>query len=359
LLLVFSFASAAQSSDQGYPTAVTENVVHGRIRARDVGDARLTTYYYTFSGEQGDLFVNIVTTNLNGSIDVFTADALKPLTKVMVYADLSQSETGRVIYLRKPEKLILRVEGRSPNDEAGEFQIKFAGTFVAGVSNENEPPVPKVTGVAQNDSGVRVNSVGTIVEVIPKVKPTPKAERTVAEKEPQPKETKQVDEPKAADEVKADVKAEKSDIVNETTEKPAESARSVEVSEPKNETPRKSAANPTTSANRRNRTKAPAVKTSESVNKPAEQPTKTDDDATSATTKRPPKVIVTDSVPKAEANPLANVHLVILFKDGTKVERPMTEVERFTVDQRTLTVLGTNGRTSKFSMLEVASVSIR
>src|SRR6185369_12452758 len=102
LLLVLSFASAAQSSDQGYPTAVTENVVHGRIRARDVGDARLTTYYYTFSGEQGDLFVNIVTTNLNGSIDVFTADALKPLTKVIVYADLSQSETGRVIYLRKP-----------------------------------------------------------------------------------------------------------------------------------------------------------------------------------------------------------------------------------------------------------------
>jgi len=355
LPLAVSVVVPAQSSDQAYPTAVTENVIHGRIRARDVGDSRFTTYYYTFSGEQGDLFVNIVTTNLNGSIDVFTADALKPLTKIMVYADLSQNETGRVIYLRKPERLILRVEGRSPNDDKAEFQIKFAGTFVAAVPNENEPPVPKVTGVTPNDSGVRVNSVGTIVEVIPRAKPTSQAERTVAEKEPESKQTKPVEDPKTSDEKKTEVKDERSDTVSATTETPAESDKPAKVTEK----PTKPTPNSETSASRRNRTKTPAAKTSESGAKPAEQRTKTDDDAASAAAKRPPKVVVTDNVPKPGANPLANVRLVILFKDGSKVERPMMEVERFTVDQRTLTVIGTNGRTAKFSMLEVASVNIQ
>jgi hypothetical protein len=56
---------------------------------------------------------------------------------------------------------------------------------------------------------------------------------------------------------------------------------------------------------------------------------------------------------------LANVKLVILFKDGTKVERPMTEVFRFTADQTTLTVTLKNGREAKFSILEVASVTIQ
>src|ERR1041385_3756036 len=107
--------SAAQSTDQSFPTSVTGNELAGRIKARDIGDARLTTYYYTFNARQGDLFVNVVTKNLNGSIYIFNAEGLRPLGQILVYADLSASETGRVIYFRKPEKLILRVEGRTPN----------------------------------------------------------------------------------------------------------------------------------------------------------------------------------------------------------------------------------------------------
>jgi len=356
LLPVLSIAIKAQSSDQAYPTAVTENVIHASIRARDVGDARLTSYYYTFNGEQGDLFLNIVTTNLSGSIDVFTADSLKPLTKVMVYADLSQSETGRVIYLRKPEKLILRVEGRTPNDDPAEFQIKFAGSFVAAVQNEKEPPVPKVSDLTPNDSGVRVNSVGTIVAVTPKPKPTPKAERSVAEKESETKAVKSVEETRPASEPKN----EKSDVVSDRTEKAADAPKSSVVAETKTET--EPPTNPATTAiNRRNRTRPPVSKPAETkAASPAETPAAQDDDASSSSsTKRPPKVVITDNTAKPEPNPMANVRLVIMFKDGSKVERPMTEVERFTVDQRTLTVIGTNGRVARFSMLEVASVNIQ
>ena len=71
------------------------------IKARDIGDPRVTTYYYTFNGRQGDLFINIVTKNLSGSVDVFDTDGMRPLTNIIVYADVAQSETGRVVYLTK------------------------------------------------------------------------------------------------------------------------------------------------------------------------------------------------------------------------------------------------------------------
>ena len=107
----------AQSTNQDFPTAVTTSEIGGAIKARDVGDSRLTSYFYAFEGSQGDLFVNIVTKNFTGDIDIWTVAGLKPLTKVVVYADFTESETGRVIYLRKPEKMILRIQGRTPGDE--------------------------------------------------------------------------------------------------------------------------------------------------------------------------------------------------------------------------------------------------
>ena len=61
----------------------------------------------SFDGEQGDIFLNLVSKNFNGDIDVFMLDGLRPLTKMVIYSDLSENETGRVIYLRKPEKLLL------------------------------------------------------------------------------------------------------------------------------------------------------------------------------------------------------------------------------------------------------------
>ena len=40
------------------------------------------------------------------------------------------------IYFRQPQKVILRIEGRTPNDDPAEFQIKFAGNFEAAVPTD-------------------------------------------------------------------------------------------------------------------------------------------------------------------------------------------------------------------------------
>jgi len=166
----------AQSTSQNYPTPITSNEISGTIAARDIGDARLTNYFYVFNAVQGDVFINVVTKNLNGDIDIFTADNLRPLTKITIYADASDNETGRVIYLRQPVKLILRIEGRTPNDTAATYRIKFAGSFAPAQANttaenqDTETPTVKT----DNQTDVRVNSVGTIIEIKPKPTPSPK-----------------------------------------------------------------------------------------------------------------------------------------------------------------------------------------
>ena len=147
LLFAFCLVSAkAQSTNQNFPTPVAGNEVSGKIPARDVGDARLTNYFYVFNGTQGDVFINVTTTNLNGDIDVFTVGILRPLTKISLYAGESPTETGRVIYLRKPEKLILRIEGRTPNDNPATFRIKFAGSFepLETTAETEAPKLPEI-----------------------------------------------------------------------------------------------------------------------------------------------------------------------------------------------------------------------
>jgi hypothetical protein len=224
--MFFSANLQAQSINQSYPTPITSNEISGQIPARDIGDARLTSYFYTFNAGQGDVFINVVTKNLNGDIDIFTADNLRPLSKITIYADASEGETGRVIYLRQSAKLVLRVEGRSPNDEAATYLIKFAGSFVpaiAAVNQETETPTVK----SDNQTDVRVNSVGTIIEVKPKPTPTPKeiiaevkkSEREITRRsEEKPVAGETVAETKETE--KSAAKAEKESVVEK--EKPAE-----------------------------------------------------------------------------------------------------------------------------------------
>jgi hypothetical protein len=371
-LAIVSFLTVfahAQSTEQNFPTAVTGNELSGRIKARDLGDARLTTYYYTFNARQGDLFVNLVTKNLNGSVDVFAADGLRPLGQIMVYADLSSSETGRVIYLRKPEKILLRIEGRTPNDEAAEFQLKFAGSFEAVAPTEELPP-PKVSDTAlETDSGVKVNSVGTIVAVIPKPRPTPTAVTEPAETA----ETKPSAEKPA--------KEENTDQPSETVNKPAEEAKTTEpqkkpIDETKVADEKKPAVASSERPTRRTRPLPSAKKvnaeTATSERKaeatvPATEESKKEETETAPTEqkriatvlRRNPRVVVTDKTAEPKPDPLASITLVILFKDGTKIERPMNEVTRFSVDRGTLTVIYRDGTTAKYSILEVTSVTIQ
>lgn len=297
----------AQSTDSSFPTPVTTSEINGVIKARDVGDSRLTTYFYEFGGGQGDIFINVVTKNLSGDIDVYTAEGLRPLTKVVIYADVGTSETGRLIYLRKPERLILRVEGRTPGDEAATYKIKFAGSFIAmkPVKAEKEPVVD--TEAKIEDTGIRVNSVGTILPSEPKPGPPkkvetekPKAEKTVAEK-PNEKEKKDA--------------AKKPVVVVEDF--PSETK--------KIETPKK------------------------------------ESDTAKTTGKRQPKPKKTDEPAKVEepkVDPLASIKLVVQMKDGDVIESPMSEVLKFSVDKGVLTVIMKDGKITRYSILLVAKVTI-
>ena len=178
-LLLAAGSSYAQSTDQMFPTPVRTPEIASSIKARAIGDPRVTTYYYTFEGQQGDVFINVQSTNFTGDIDVFVVPSQQPLTKIVIYGDQPEAETGRVVYLRKPERLLLRIQGRSPGDEDASVRIKFAGTFTASQLDESSSPtVPTVE--KESESNVRVNSVGTILKVIPKASPTPDAERVVA-----------------------------------------------------------------------------------------------------------------------------------------------------------------------------------
>lgn len=379
-ILYFAFlisAAAAQSTNQSFPTVVSSNEISGRIAARDIGDARLTSYFYTFSGNQGDVFINVQTTNFNGDIDVFTSGNLKPLTKITIYADDTNAETGRVVYLRQPAKLILRVEGRSPNDDAATFRIKFAGSFepLQASADSAAPDAPEVK--SENQTDVRVNSVGTIIEVKPK--PTPAPREIIARKEEKPprkksaqtaKNKRNTSEKEIAD-AGENKKSEAKEIDAEEVKQPvAEEKSENEVALKKenvDEAEQKSApfVVVTDNTDKQNASKRevenaaenlPEKSAEKSVGKTPKLPGK-NKARTSAKAAAKPKA-VTESKKVKQPNPLENVHLIILFKDGTRIERAMSEVIKVGVDKGVLTVIGADGAIGRYSILDVAKMTI-
>jgi len=353
--LVFAATADSQSTDQNFPTPITTNEINGTIKARDIGDSRLTAYFYAFDGEQGDIFINVVSKNFSGDIDVFTAGDLRPLTKMVIYADTDVNETGRLVYLRKGERLVLRIEGRSPNDDSATFRIKFGGSFVA-LAPEKKDLTPKIEKTEETpDSGVTVNSVGTIVEVKPKKQPVKKVDETA----------------------KADAPPVK------IPEKKTEIPKSVPVKTEGDSTPPKTG----------DETKNVAVPVKSEVD---QAPSKTGDEGKASTVfenksakvtvdpvvipetkpviKLLPKpwvisrrsnrrVIKTTRAPvvpeEKKPDPLANINLVIEMKDGKVVSLPMSDVLKFSVDKGILTVIAKDGNISRYSIFDVAKVTIQ
>ncbi len=81
------------------------------------------------TGTPGDLTFTVESKNLNGDVDLFTATGLRPLAHVSLYAGEGATTVSKSIYLRRRESLILRVEARSANDDAGSYRISFEGAF--------------------------------------------------------------------------------------------------------------------------------------------------------------------------------------------------------------------------------------
>ncbi len=319
-----------QSSDQNFPTPITTNEINGQIRARDVGDPRLTRYFYVFDGGQGDIFVNVVTKNFAGDIDVFMAESLRPMTKMVIYPDSNATnETGRLIYLRKGERLLLRVEGRSPNDDPAMFRVKFGGSFVAmaGGKDDDAPTIEKTDTI--NDSGVRVNSVGTIVEVIPKTKPA----KPPVEIPPSVQiKTTAKTLPKVPEKTNREPVAEKATEMGKPTVVVTEAPSVSTVFTPKKKTEVEK--------------KAPLGKSRVSTAR-ANTPKKAVEKAKPA-----------DPPVEPKPDPLASIRLIVQLKTGEVIERPMSEVQKFSVDKGILVVIGKDGKTSRYSIFDVAKVTI-
>lgn len=339
-LLIAAGMTHAQSTDQMFPTPMRTSEIVSSIKARAIGDPRVTTYYYTFEGKQGDVFINVQSKNFTGDIDLYLVPSQQPLTKIVIYGDQPEAETGRVVYLRKPERLLLRIQGRSPGDDDASVRIKFAGSFLASkLDDTDHPAFPKVE--SRGDSNVRVNSVGTILEVIPKASPTPDTEGLG--EAPEPHESRDVVT------ARKDAEREESKVEPEETKSIHVVVTDPVVEEKKDDKP------PAIPRNRtRRRTVAttdkavpPAENTGKKKEEEAEQPKPDANRRSARATTESPKV-----------DPMVGINLVIYFKDGSRIDRPMIEVQRFSVERAVLTVISKNGTTGRYNMAEVSRVSI-
>ena len=299
-ILFIASSALAQSQDPNTPSPVRSNTVTGRIAARDLGDARLTDYYYAFTGTPGDLLITIQSRNLNGDIDVFTAGTLRPLLKLTVYAEITTPVT-KGIYLRRREDLILRIEARSPNDDEGTYRLFFGGSFepILGGSDIAETEMPATAGapVAGGRKTKRVSSVGARIE-----EPEPPVTEVAAAPTPEPTpEPTPVETPKPS-------------------EKPAEA---------ESEKPAPARRNPRT---RRSAGRRVAV--------------------------TPPPKRAPTPVPQPEPEPEIGPRLVIETNDGTLINRSMSTVRRVTVENGQVVVIGKDGKIDRILLANVVRMSI-
>jgi hypothetical protein len=315
LLFVVSVNGAAQSTDMEFPTPVRAGQISGTIAPRDLGDPRLTRYFYAFRGTPGDLIITAESENLEGDVDVFTAGALRPLAKISLYAGGAGAGGSKTIYLRTRESLILRVEARTPNDSAGSFRVRFNGAFEPLGSDvpDPEPVTPTLSSeTSATKKGRRVTATGARIE----------------EPEPEPATTTKSD---------ADASSERATDSPASITSPETTATTAEAVKPAPPKPR------TTRGNRRSTRSSP-------------RNTRTRPTATAGRTT--PKTVEPTAEPAPTIEPAAGPRLIIETKDGMRVERYMTTVRRVTVDRGQIVVVTTDGKIDRQPMSNVLRMAI-
>ena len=375
-------AGLSQSTEQNNPTPITSNVLSGQIKARDIGDSRLTTYYFVFNGNRGDVFINVVTSNFNGDIDIFTVDALKPKTKITVYADSADNETGRVIYMRKPELLLMRIQGRTPNDDPANYQIKFAGSFgpASAIASNSDSELPTVD--VKSEGTVRVNSVGTIIEEPAKAESTEEdLDLTDAvgdvdaetEKKTETPDTSERDSDTSTKSKKPKEKTKDTEKLDQPTLKKTEPVKEADIP---------ATFDPTKSVEKRIEEASKVKKTEVLVEDPFKDLKKPENEKRSDVTveikekNTIPSALVTiervkpeepkaakELTPEEEAKlktaALKRIQLVITLKDGKKFEKRMSRVSSFNVFDGVLKVVGIDGKVTRFSILDIEKITIQ
>jgi hypothetical protein len=353
LALVFVLVFCAelgvsQSNDQNSPTPLTTNEIKGEIKARAIGDSRTTTYYFVFSGKRGDVFINVVTSNLNGTIDLFSLNGLKPRTKITLFADNPESETGRVVYMRQSERLLLRIQGRTPNDDPATFLIKFAGSFSPVSAADYDDTSPTVG--SGTEGSVRVNSAGTIIEDL-----NAKANRDVDEKIAV-KSGESLDSPgKKTQTERTDTKDAKTIAGNvgiEEADNPELNKAETPVTQ-KIVKPKISSAPTAVSPKVTDKSNAVSASNTKEITVGVGR----------VKPKRSALVTISRSKEKGVSEPtleekLAKVNLQLILKSGTVFTRPMNEVISVNVIKGILTIVTSEGKIIEFSILEVLKMTI-
>ena len=342
-LSLFCLGSIAsgQSTDIALPAAVRTNEVLGTIAARDIGDSRLTDHFYEFTGLPGDLLITVESRNFNGDVDVFTAAGLRPLLKLTVYSG-SSSPVTKSIYLRKREDLILRVEGRSPNDDEATYRLYFGGSFepIPGerflAENGNAATEPALTGAKSGKKGRRVSSVGARIE-------EPPSEEVAAAPTPQPSpaESPQPDEAKA-EALKTEATRTEA-AKTEATRTPARTPRGRRLAGRRTPTPPKEKPAKTETEN------TARTENSEAETKPAPTPKRP---ARKSSTAR--SVATAPVVQEPETGP----RLVIETSDGTMINRYMSSVRRVVVENGQVVVAGKDGKVERIPLANIVKMSI-
>jgi hypothetical protein len=334
VLLAASFAATAfaQSIEADSPTPITASEVSGKIAARDVGDARLTRYFYILSVAPGDLLVTVESSNLNGDVDLFTAGTLRPLAKVSMYASESETKATKSIFLKQRQQIVLRVEARSANDNDGVYRIRFEGSFEAlpnsALASGTTPATPRAPEVSSTRSSgtKRVSAAGA--RLPEEVKETV-AESKAAQPQPSPSPT--VAETTATT----------------TTPEPVTTARRTP------RVPRKSTRTPppaNTASAQPVRNRTPRVR---SANKPTPASSAT---AATARAAKPSPQPTTERT--ASAAIAASPRLVIEFRSGAKTERSMSSVRRVTIDNNQLVIVNRDGKIERQQLADVLRFSI-
>ncbi|OLE55184.1 MAG: hypothetical protein AUG51_04325 [Acidobacteria bacterium 13_1_20CM_3_53_8] len=328
-LFLFLGGARAQSSEIEYPTPVRSNEINGAIAPRDIGDARLTRHFYSFTGNNGDLTITVEYKNLDGTVDVFTTPDLRTMTNIRMLADVQATTTSKTFYLRQQESLILRVEARTPNDNEGTYRIRFAGAF-APVVGEVQTPEPITTASGHDPNARRVNSAGARIEE-PRQESTAITTPTVPTA--QPAET--TANPASSEPAKP-ASASPSRTTSRTSRKPSS----------RNRSPRATRTQPPSTP--------PAERTS-TENAPAASPTAP---ARPSTARRRTPARAARPQPEATPQPEPSTRLIIETRDGMRVERYMNTVRRVTVENGMVVIVMNDGTIQRQPLANILRMTI-
>jgi hypothetical protein len=363
LYLHISIAVYSQLGSQELPIPVKSNQIVGIIKPRRVGDDRLTRIFYSLEAEKGDLFINIEAENLNGDLDLFIASNLKPLTKITIYAADTKIETGRVIYLRNPEKLLLRIEGRTLNDNPARFTIKFAGSFIAKESNENTPEenleaenASKSEKSSETKSEVKNKDELSNPETeISENHSNKKTDKKNEQKKPENAAEKSYKDKLAKQNKDSAKKARINEEVAKVDEETNRSNDDEKPSEKLNETKleKKDSRNLT----KKNK-QASENKTQSKESAPEEEKTKETEIIKEAKNAEKGGRINEKNKTNLKSA-FADMTLVVIFKNGNKLEKPMKEIVSFTINEEDLVIVTKDGKKQIKKASDILQVIIK